>query len=197
MPTVPVSQDQFQKEAFPFMEEIYASAMRLTRKKEDAEDLLSEVYSRAWKAYGQFERGTNMRAWLYKILTNTFINHYRHKQREPSIVNLDQPTETESGEGGTLYDRLADTSARPDDVISNRLLDTDIKRAIDSLPQEFRMVVLLCDVQSFSYQDAADMLSIPIGTVRSRLFRGRRLLQKILWEQAVSTGVVNAQGGSK
>ena len=187
---------EFEKEAFPFMEEIFASALRLARQRENAEDLVSEVYSRAWKAYGQFERGTNMRAWLYKILTNTFINHYRHKQREPGIVNLDQTqTDSEGSEGGTLYDRLADTAPRPDELLANRFLDRDLQKAIDSLPEEFRMVVLLCDVQSFSYQDAADMLEIPIGTVRSRLFRGRRLLQKILWDQAVATGVVSAAGG--
>jgi RNA polymerase sigma-70 factor (ECF subfamily) len=189
---------QFEKEAFPFMEEIFASALRLARQRENAEDLVSEVYSRAWKSYGQFEQGTNMRAWLYKILTNTFINHYRHKQREPGMVNLDQAREdSEGSEGGTLYDRLADTAPRPEEILANRFLDRELQKAIDSLPEEFRMVVLLCDVQSFSYQEAADMLEIPIGTIRSRLFRGRRLLQKILWEQAVSAGVVNAQGGTR
>jgi RNA polymerase sigma-70 factor, ECF subfamily len=193
---VTVSREQFQKEAFPYMDEMYASALRMTRQKENAEDLVSEVYSRAWKSYAQFEPGTNMRAWLYKILTNTFINHYRQKQRQPGFVHLDQPpADSEGGEGGSLYDKLADTSAKPDDVLATRFLDRDIQKAIDSLPEEFRMVVLLCDVQSFSYQDAADMLEIPIGTVRSRLFRGRRLLQKILWDQAVSSGVVSASGG--
>ncbi len=189
------TREEFQKEAFPFMDEIYASALRLTRQRENAEDLVSEVYSRAWKSYGQFTRGTNMRAWLYRILTNTFINHYRQKQREPGIVNLDQPTnESESGDGSSLYDRLADTAMKPDEVLANRFLDRDLQKAIESLPEEFRMVVVLADVQSFSYQDVADMMDIPIGTVRSRLFRGRRLLQKILWEQAVSSGVVNATG---
>jgi RNA polymerase sigma-70 factor (ECF subfamily) len=179
------------------MDEIYASALRLTRQKENAEDLVSEVYERAWKSYAQFTPGTNMRAWLYRILTNTFINHYRHKQREPKMVDIDQPIETESGDGGSLYDRLADTAAKPDEVLANRFLDRDIQKAIESLPEEFRMVVVLCDVQEFAYQEAANMLDIPIGTVRSRLFRGRRLLQKILWEQAVSTGVVNSTGSGR
>jgi len=192
------TREQFQQEAFPFMDEIFASALRFTRQRENAEDLVSEVYSRAWKSYGQFERGTNMRAWLYKILTNTYINHYRQKQRQPSIINLDQPQgDLESGETTSLYDRLADTAPRPDQVLANRFLDRDMQKAIDALPEEFRMVVILCDVQSFSYQDAADMLEIPIGTVRSRLFRGRRLLQKALWEQAVATGVVSASGGQR
>jgi RNA polymerase sigma-70 factor (ECF subfamily) len=191
------SRDQFQKEAFPFMEEILASALRMTRQRENAEDLLSEVYSRAWKSYGQFQPGTNMRAWLYKILTNTFINHYRHNQREPGMVHLDKPDAGDDDGHSSLYDRLADTAAKPDQILANRFLDRDIQKAIDSLPEEFRMVVVLCDVQNFAYQEAADILDIPIGTVRSRLFRGRRLLQKILWDQAVATGVVSASGGSK
>lgn len=196
MVTAP-TREQFQKEAYPFMDEIFASALRLTRQRENAEDLVSEVYSRAWKSYDKFETGTNMRAWLYKILTNTFINHYRHDKREPGMVPLDKPADPESDGGGTLYDKLADTAARPDQVLANRFLDRDIQKAIESLPEEFRMVVLLCDVQSFSYQDAADMLEIPIGTVRSRLFRGRRLLQKTLWDQAIATGVIGASEGAK
>jgi RNA polymerase sigma-70 factor (ECF subfamily) len=183
---------RFQTEAFPFMEELYASALRMARQPEAAEDLLSEVYSRAWKSYAQFTAGTNMRAWLYKILTNTFINHYRQKQRKPAILELDRPVGDDEGDGGSLYDKLADTSKKPDELLANRFLDRDIHKAIDMLPEEFRMVVLLCDVQSFSYQEAADMLDIPIGTVRSRLWRGRRLLQKALWQQAVATGVVSA-----
>jgi RNA polymerase sigma-70 factor (ECF subfamily) len=194
--TPPPDRKQFEKDAFPYLDELFASAMRFTRQRENAEDLMSEVFSRAWKSYGQFEKGSNMRAWLYKILTNTFINHYRHKQRQPGIVNLDQPHgDAESNEAGTLYDRLADTAPNPEQILSNRFLDRDLKTAIDSLPEEFRMVVTLCDVQSFSYQETADMLGIPIGTVRSRLFRGRRLLQKALWDQAVATGVVSATGG--
>jgi RNA polymerase sigma-70 factor (ECF subfamily) len=192
------NREQFQKEAYPFMDEIYASAMRMTRNKENAEDLVSEVYTRAWKSYAQFTPGTNMRAWLYKILTNTYINHYRSKQRQPSIVNLDQPTGDEDSTH-TLYDKLEDAhiGGHPDQLLANRFLDRDIQKAIESLPEEFRMVVILCDVQSFAYQEAADMLEIPIGTVRSRLFRGRRLLQKILWNQAVESGVVSASGGTR
>src|SRR3954462_2149119 len=110
--------ERFQKETFPFLKKLCTRALRLTRQTENAEDLVSEVYSRAWKSYAQFTPGTNMRAWLYRILTNTFINHYRHKQRQPAMVNLDQSTETESGEGTSLYDKLADTAARPDEVLA-------------------------------------------------------------------------------
>ena len=193
------SREQFQKEALPYLDELYASGLRLTRNREAAEDLVSEVYERAWKSFDQFTPGTNLRAWLYKILTNTFINHYRQKQREPVRVDLDKTDDTQDNASGSLYERLADSDrfSRPDEVLANRFLDRDLQKAIESLPEEFRMVVLLCDVQSFSYQDAADMLAIPIGTVRSRLFRGRRLLQKKLWEQAVESGVVSTQGGAR
>lgn len=189
--------ERFEKDALPYLQELYASAMRMTRQKESAEDLVSEVYTRAWKAFDQFQPGTNLRAWLYKILTNTYINHYRHKQREPQMIDLDKPDESEESTGGALYDRLVNTrehpSENPEQVLSNRLLDRDLTLAIDRLPEEFRMVVILADVQNFSYQDIADMLQIPIGTVRSRLWRGRRLLQQNLWSRAVEAGVVNAQ----
>jgi RNA polymerase sigma-70 factor, ECF subfamily len=191
------SRELFEKQAVPYLQEIYASAMRMTRNKEAAEDLASEVYTRAWKSFAQFQPGTNLRAWLYKILTNTYINHYRHKQREPMMMELDRPDDDESSTGGDLYDRIVNTrehpTENPEHVLSNRFLDRDLKSAIDHLPEEFRMVVVLADIQNFSYQDIADMLNIPIGTVRSRLWRGRRLLQQNLWSQAIEAGVVSPQ----
>lgn len=188
------TRELFEKEALPLLDELYGSALRMTRKKEAAEDLISEVYERAWKSFHQFEPGTNLRAWLYRILTNTFINHYRSKQREPLVLDLDRPDENEEGTGGDLYDRIAGASRslfdNPDAVLANRILDQDLNKAIDLLPEDFRMAVLLSDVRHFSYQEIADMLDIPIGTVRSRIFRGRRLLQKALWKQAVEAGLV-------
>lgn len=196
----PVSdKTEFEQEALKFIDELFAYAIRMTKNKEAAEDLLSEVYTKAWKAYPRFERGTNIRAWLYKILTNTYINQYRHKQRTPIMVELDKPQDSESSAGGDLYDRILGASPNPfdnpDQVLTNRILDQDLKKAIDELPEEFRMAVILSDVQNFSYQEVADMLSVPIGTVRSRLWRGRRLLQKVLWNQAVSSGIVNEKTG--
>jgi RNA polymerase sigma-70 factor, ECF subfamily len=189
-----VSRALFEKDALPLLDELFASAMRLTKKREAAEDLISEVYERAWKSFHQFEPGTNLRAWLYRILTNTFINHYRSNQREPLKVELDRPTENEDGSGGDLYDRIVGASAslfdNPDAVLTNRILDQDLTQAIEHLPEDFRMAVLLSDVRNFSYQDIADILNIPIGTVRSRIFRGRRLLQQALWKQAVQAGIV-------
>jgi len=185
----------FEEEALQYLDELFASAMRMTRQKEAAEDLLSEVYTKAWKSFHQFEPGTNLRAWLYKILTNTYINHYRQKQRQPLMVELDRPEDPDTGTGGDLYDRILGASHspfdNPDHALANRILDQDLKKAIESLPEEFRMAVLLSDAQNFSYQEIADILSVPIGTVRSRLWRGRRLLQKILWKQAVEAGIVS------
>ena len=196
-----LNKELFEKEATKYMDELFASAIRMTKQKEAAEDLLSEVYAKAWKAFDQFEPGTNLRAWLYKILTNTYINHYRQKQREPYMVELDRPEDPDSGAGGDLYDRILGASPspfdNPDAALTNRILDQDLKKAIEDLPDEFRLAVLLSDVQKFSYQEIADILSIPIGTVRSRLWRGRRLLQKILWKQAVEAGIVSESNKGK
>ncbi len=189
------SKELFEKEALKHLDELFASAMRMTRQKEAAEDLLSEVYAKAWKSFSQFQPGTNLRAWLYKILTNTYINQYRHKQRQPFMVELDKPDASDTGSGGDLYDRILGANPspfdNPDQALANRILDQDLKKAIDDLPDEFRLAVILSDVQNFSYQEIADILSIPIGTVRSRLWRGRRLLQRILWKQAVAAGIVS------
>ena len=189
------SKELFEKEALKHLDELFASAMRMTRQKEAAEDLISEVYAKAWKSFSQFEPGTNLRAWLYKILTNTYINHYRQRQRQPAMVELDRPEDPDTGSGGDLYDKILGASKspfeNPDQVLANRILDQDLKQAIESLPDEFRLVVLLSDVQNFSYQEIANILDVPIGTVRSRLWRGRRLLQKVLWKQAVAAGIVS------
>ncbi len=193
-----LQKNDFEKQALPLLGELYASALRLTKQKENAEDLVSEVYTKAWKSIEQFEPGTNLRAWLYKILTNSYINHYRKHQRQPSMVELDKPLEGSEGEMTSLYDHLIETrtpvSENPERALANRFLDKDIKQAIDALPEEFREVVVLADVQSFSYQDIADMLEIPIGTVRSRLWRARNLLQKNLWDHAAAIGVVGKEG---
>jgi len=197
------SRELFEKEALPLLDELYAYAVRMTRNPQVAEDLISDVYSRAWKSFHQFQPGTNLRAWLYKILTNTYINLYRSKQRQPYMVELDRQEEREDGSGGDLYDRILGASPglfdNPDAMLANRILDQDIKKAIEELPEEFRMAVVLSDVQNFAYQEIADILNIPIGTVRSRIFRGRRLLQKVLWKQAVQAGIVpesTSQGAS-
>src|SRR6266571_8062887 len=160
------AKELFEKEALKYLDELFGSALRMTKQREAAEDLLSEVYAKAWKSFSQFEPGTNLRAWLYKILTNTYINHYRQKQREPFMVELDRQDDPDKGSGGDLFDRILGASPspfdNPDQALANRILDQDLKKAIDSLPDEFRIAVLLSDVQNFSYQEIADILSIPI-----------------------------------
>src|SRR5258708_4533091 len=134
------TRERFEKDALPYLQEIYASAMRMTRQRESAEDLAGEVYSRAWKSFNQFQPGTNLRAWLYKILTNTYINHYRRQQRAPAMLDLDRPDDSESSSGGSLYERIANLHAHPSEnpehVLANRILDADLTKAIDGLPDE-------------------------------------------------------------
>src|SRR6266705_5252061 len=130
------AKELFEKEALKYLDELFGSALRMTRQREAAEDLLSEVYAKAWKSFNQFEPGTNLRAWLYKILTNTYINHYRHNQRQPLMVELDKPQDPDTGAGGDLYDRILGASPspfdNPDAALANRILDQDLKKAIDT-----------------------------------------------------------------
>jgi RNA polymerase sigma-70 factor, ECF subfamily len=178
--------ERFEREALPFMSELYAAAVRMTRNPADAEDLLQETYLRAYRAFASFQEGTNLRAWLYRILTNAFINTYRKRQREPQTVSDDEL------EDWYLYDRLgmdaAEASAEA--TVLENLPDEDVQDALASLPEQFRLAVLLADVEGFSYKEIAQILDIPIGTVMSRLHRGRRALEKRLWDVMRERGVV-------
>jgi RNA polymerase sigma-70 factor, ECF subfamily len=178
--------ERFEREALPFMSELYAAAVRMTRNPADAEDLLQETYLRAYRAFASFQEGTNLRAWLYRILTNAFINTYRKRQREPQTVSDDEL------EDWYLYDRLgmdaAEASAEA--TVLEKLPDEDVQDALASLPEQFRLAVLLADVEGFSYKEIAQILDIPIGTVMSRLHRGRRALEKRLWDVMRERGVV-------
>ncbi len=185
-------QATFAEQAMPFMDSLYAAARRMTRNDADAEDLLQETYLKAYRGFGGFEQGTNLKAWLYRILTNTFINSYRAKKRRPEESDVDDVEDL------YLYRRLggaelaaAGRSAEED--LLDSYTDDEIKQAIESLPEQFRMAVLLADVEGFSYKEIADILGIPIGTVMSRLHRGRKGLQKKLWEFAVERGLVDRQ----
>jgi RNA polymerase sigma-70 factor (ECF subfamily) len=181
----------FADAAFPYMDEMYAAAMRMTRNPQAAEDLASEVFSKAWKSFHQFERGTNMRAWLYRILTNSYINDYRKKVRHGSPVDIDQ---YETQDEFYIYNKLArGTSSEDEDpakAVLAKFAEQDIVSAMEKLPEGYRETVILSDLQGLSYEDIAKALDIPIGTVRSRLNRGRRHLQKALWEEAVRSGYV-------
>jgi RNA polymerase sigma-70 factor (ECF subfamily) len=187
-------QSTFADEAMEYMPSLYTAALRMTRSPADAEDLVQETYLKAYRAFGSFQAGTNLKAWLYKILTNTFINSYRSKKRRP------EQTEIEDVEDLYLYRRLgglegAAASRSAEEEVLDHFTDADVKRAIESLPEQFRLAVLLADVEGFSYKEIADILDIPIGTVMSRLHRGRRALQKALFEFGRSRGLVGQRDG--
>lgn len=177
---------RFERDALPLMPELYAAAMRLTRNPEDAGDLLQEAYLRAYRGFAGFEEGTNLRAWLYRILMNAFINIYRKRQREPQTVSDDDV------EDWYLYDRLGGREAEPsaEATVLESIPDEDVQEALAGLPDNFRMAVLLADVDGFSYKEIAEILEVPIGTVMSRLHRGRRALEKRLWEVVRDRGLV-------
>jgi len=173
----------FAEEAMPYMGSLYSAAMRMTRNAADAEDLVQETYLKAYRAFGSFQEGTNLKSWLYKILTNTFINSYRSRRRRPVESDLDDVEDL------YLYRRLgglegAIAGRSAEDVVLDQFSEAEVKAAVESLPEAFRMVVLLADVEGFSYKEIAEILDIPIGTVMSRLHRGRRALQKALHDFA-------------
>lgn len=189
------TEDQTRKEfadiAFPYMDEMYAAGLRMTRNPQMAEDLVSDVFAKAWKSFHQFERGTNMRAWLYRILTNSFINDYRKKVRHGSPVDIDQ---YENQDEFYIYNKLARTgsmkSEDPAQIVLSKFAEQDIVKSMDRLGDGYREAVILSDLQGLSYEEISKALDIPIGTVRSRLNRGRKQLQKALWEEAIRSGYV-------
>jgi RNA polymerase sigma-70 factor (ECF subfamily) len=183
---VPFVADQadFERVAMEHLPSLYSAAMRMTHNASDAEDLVQETYLKAYRGYGGFEAGTNLKAWLFRILTNTYINQYRAKQRRPEQQDLGELEDL------YLYRRLgglegAAAAQTAEDVVLERFTDTEVKAAIDALPENFRMPVLMADVEGFHYKEIAEILDIPIGTVMSRLHRGRKALQKSLFEYAV------------
>ena len=162
----------------------------MTRNASDAEDLVQETYLKAYRGFGGFQEGTNLKAWLYRILTNTFINSYRAKKRRPDETELDEVEDL------YLYRRLggleaAQAGRSAEDELMDWFTDTEVKDAIEDLPENFRMAVLLADVEGFSYKEIAEILDIPIGTVMSRLHRGRKALQKELYEYALQHGLTD------
>jgi RNA polymerase sigma-70 factor (ECF subfamily) len=179
---------RFADQAMEHMGSLYTAALRMTRNPSDAEDLVQETYLKAYRAYGTFTEGTNLKAWLYKILTNTFINSYRSRKRRPEQTDIDDVEDL------YLYRRLggleaASAGRSAEEEVMDHFTEADVKAAVEALPEQFRMAVLLADVEGFSYKEIADILDIPIGTVMSRLHRGRRSLQKTLHEFAVNRGL--------
>ena len=186
-------QANFERDAMEFAPQLYSAALRMTRNPADAEDVVQETFLKAYRAYDTFQEGTNLKAWLYRILTNTYINRYRKKQRRPDEVDLGEVEDL------YLYKRIGstetDSASRSAEVeVLDLLVEEDVRKAIDALPEHFRMPVLLADVEGFSYKEIAEMLDVPIGTVMSRLHRGRKSLQKALWEFASERGMVPRSG---
>jgi len=186
-PDDPALKERFERQVLPLLPNLYSAALRMTRNPADAEDLVQETYLRAYRGFSGFEEGTNLRAWMYRILTNTFINSYRKKQREPVTVQEDDLDEW------YLYDKLGENGVEPsaEAEVIRSMPDEDVQRALEALPEGFRLAVLLADVEGFSYKEIAEILGIPIGTVMSRLHRGRRALEKALWERVRERGVVS------
>ena len=187
----PTEQDlaeRFERDVLPLLPGLYGAALRMTRNPSDAEDLLQETTLRAYRGFASFQEGTNLKAWLYRILTNSFINTYRKRQREPQVV--EGPDDVDEW---FLFDRLGSRSVErsaEEDVLEN-IPDADVKAALESIPENFRMAVLLADVEGFSYKEIAEITDVPIGTVMSRLHRGRKALEKALYAVAKERGLVD------
>jgi RNA polymerase sigma-70 factor (ECF subfamily) len=178
-------QRAFEKEALPHTELLYNYALRMTNNPEDAHDLLQETFLKAYRFWDKYEQGTNIRAWLFRIMKNSYINRYRKETKEPQSVAYEEV------EG--FYSSIRHDSVPPNDLQENvlgNLLDDDVASAVADLPEDFRTVVILCDIESLSYEEIAEFVDIPLGTVRSRLHRGRKLLRDRLMEYAKRRGYV-------
>ncbi len=175
-------QATFAEEAMPLMDQLYSAALRMTRNPADAEDLVQETYLKAYRGYERFQEGTNLKAWMYRILTNSYINRYRAKQRRPDETDISDV------EDMYLYRRLggehSDVGTSAEEAFLSSVTDSTVKAAIEALPENFRIAVLLADVEGFAYKEIAEILDIPIGTVMSRIHRGRKALEKQLHEFA-------------
>ncbi|ROS73099.1 RNA polymerase sigma-70 factor (ECF subfamily) [Curtobacterium sp. PhB130] len=178
----------FEDQALPFMDQLYGAAMRMTRNPADASDLVQETFVKAFAAFRQFRQGTNLKAWLYRILTNTFINTYRKNQRNPYQGTIDELEDWQLGGAESVTQSISARSAEADAI--DHLPSSAVKDALQAIPEDFRMAVYFADVEGFSYQEIADIMKTPVGTVMSRLHRGRRLLRGLLADHARETGIV-------
>jgi RNA polymerase sigma-70 factor (ECF subfamily) len=181
--------EQFTADAMQYAPQLFSTALRMTRNRSDAEDLVQETYIKGWRSFHTFQEGTNLRAWLFRIMTNTYINKYNAQKRKATEVELDDVEEL------FLYKRLgsidqSQLSSSAEDQMLELFTDVEVKSALEELPEDFRIPVLLSDVDGFSYKEISEMLEIPIGTVMSRLHRGRKAMQKMLYEYARERGLI-------
>jgi len=176
---------EFEQEAIPHMDILYNYALRMTGNADDARDLLQETFLKAYRFWDKYEKGTNVRAWLFRIMKNTYINLYRKAVKEPDTVDYNDIQ--------NFYNIIRENSADANDLqekLFGHLLDDDVTKALESLPEEFRTVVILCDIEGLTYEEIAEFVECPVGTVRSRLHRGRKLLHAKLFEYAKKRGIV-------
>jgi RNA polymerase sigma-70 factor, ECF subfamily len=184
--TDPERREAFVRDAVPYLDQLYSAALRYTRNPADAEDLVQETFVRAYDKFHQFRPGTNLKAWLYRILTNSYINRYRRQQRRPEEVSADADPDF------SLYDRIAGSAAAStEQQVLEQLTDAEVTQALSDLPEQFRIAVYLADVEGFSYAEISEIMDTPIGTVMSRLHRGRSRLQRALYEYARERGLID------
>ena len=190
MTSTVTTREDFTNDAMQHAPQLFSTAMRMTRNRSDAEDLVQETFIKAWRSFATYQQGTNLRAWLFRIMTNTYINKYNAQQRKPAETELDDVEEL------FLYKRLgavdqSQLSQSAEDQMLSLFTDDEVKKALEELPDQFRIPVLMSDVEGFSYKEIAEILEIPLGTVMSRLHRGRKSMQKMLYEYAKERGLIN------
>ena len=187
--TLEARAERFERDSLPFMGQLYGAALRMTRNPSDAEDLVQETYLKAFSAFGSFTEGTNLKAWLFRILTNTYINIYRKKQRQPYQSGIDELTDWQMHEA----ESHTSTGLRSAEVEAlDHLVDAEIIDALATVPEEFGLAVYLADVEGFSYKEIAEIMETPVGTVMSRLHRGRKMLREQLTDYAIERGFLAA-----
>jgi RNA polymerase sigma-70 factor (ECF subfamily) len=190
MTSTVTTREDFTHDAMQHAPQLFSTAMRMTRNRSDAEDLVQETFIKAWRSFATYQQGTNLRAWLFRIMTNTYINKYNAQQRKPTETELDDVEEL------FLYKRLgavdqSQLSQSAEDQMLSLFTDDEVKKSLEELPEQFRIPVLMSDVEGFSYKEIAEILEIPLGTVMSRLHRGRKAMQKMLYEYAKERGLIN------